>query len=177
MNSFAGTWQLTRLILRRDRVRLPVWIVSLGALIGATALAVPGLYRTDAAIAGYARIADSAATRLLSGRPDGLDNVGAITSYEVSVTGLIAIALMMIFLVVRHTRAEEETGRSELLRAAVLGRHAGTAAAMIVASAACLLLGALDAVLMMSETSRSRARSCTAPPSRRPAWSSPPSPR
>ena len=149
MSSFTGTAQLTRLILRRDRVRLPVWIVSLSALIGATALAVPGLYQTPAAIAGYARIADSAATRLLSGRPDGLDNVGAITSYEVSVTGLIAIALMMIFLVVRHTRAEEETGRSELLRAGVTGRHAGTAATMIVAAAACLLLGVLDALLMM----------------------------
>ena len=150
MTAFAGTWQLTRLILRRDRIRLPVWIVSLSALIGATALAIPELYKTPAAIAGYASIADSAATRLLSGRPDGLDNVGAITSYEVSVTGLIAIALMMIFLVVRHTRAEEETGRAELLRATVTGRHAGTAAAMIVASAACLLLGLLDALLMMA---------------------------
>ena len=150
MSAFVGTWQLTRLILRRDRIRLPVWIVSLSALIGATALAVPGLYQTPDAIAGYARLADSAATKLLSGRPDGLDNVGAITSYEVSVSGLIAIALMMIFLVVRHTRAEEETGRAELLRATVTGRHSGTAAAMIVAGGACALLGVLDALLMMS---------------------------
>ncbi|WP_372728140.1 ABC transporter permease [Nocardioides sp.] len=149
MSSFTGTWQLTRLILRRDRIRLPIWIVSLGALTGATALLVPGLYTTPEAVAGYARVADSAATRLLSGRPDGLDNVGAITSYEVSVTGLIAIALMVIFLVVRHTRAEEEAGRAELLRATVLGRHAGTAAAMIVATAASLVLGVVDAVLLV----------------------------
>ncbi len=149
MSAFTGTWELTRLILRRDRVRLPIWIVALGALVGSTALLVPGLYATPEAVAGYARIADSAATKLLSGRPDGLDNVGAITSYEVSVTGLIAIALMVIFLVVRHTRAEEETGRAELLRATVLGRHAGTAAAMIVATASSVLLGVVDAVLLI----------------------------
>ena len=38
-----------------------------------------------------------------------------------------------MFLVGRHTRAEEETGRDELLRAAAVGRHAPLAAALAVA--------------------------------------------
>jgi ABC-2 type transport system permease protein len=49
---------------------------------------------------------------------------------------------MAVLMTTRHTRAEEESGRTELLRAAEAGRHAGAAAAMIVTGGACLLVGA-----------------------------------
>ncbi len=148
MTSFTGTRPLLRLVLRRDRIRLPIWILSITALMGLSAGAVIELYNTPEKRAGYAVTADSPATRLMSGRPDGLDNVGAITAYEVSVSGLVAVALMVMFLVVRHTRTEEETGRAELLRSTVTGRHAATLAAVVVASVASLVVGALDAVVM-----------------------------
>ena len=54
-------------------------------------------------------------------------------AYETTMTALVVTALMVTFLVVRHTRAEEESGRAELLRATVTGRHAATAAAVLVA--------------------------------------------
>lgn len=149
MTSFTGTRHLVRLILRRDRVRLPIWVVAITSLVAATAGAIVGLYETPQEIAGYATTADSAATRLLSGRPDGLDNTGAITAYEISATGLIAISLMVIFLVVRHTRAEEESGRAEVVRATVTGRHAATLAATVVATLASLLVGLLDTVVLV----------------------------
>lgn len=148
MSSFTGTRHLVRLVLRRDRIRLPVWIVSITALMGVSAAAVIELYDSPEKMAGYAATADSPATRLLSGRPDGLDNVGAITAYEVSVSGLVAVALMVMFLVVRHTRTEEETGRAELLRSTVTGRHAATLAAVVVATVASLVVGALDAAAL-----------------------------
>ena len=43
---------------------------------------------------------------------------------------------MSILLVVRHTRADEETGRAELVGAGVVGRHAPLAAALVVAAIA-----------------------------------------
>src|SRR5690606_19821291 len=46
---------------------------------------------------------------------------------------MILSGLMSILLVVRHTRVEEQTGRAELVRANVVGRHAPLTAAMIVA--------------------------------------------
>ena len=55
-----------------------------------------------------------------------------------------------MFLVVRHTRAEEESGRAELLRATVTGRHAATAAAVLVAAAASVLVGVLDAAVLLA---------------------------
>jgi ABC-2 type transport system permease protein len=48
-----------------------------------------------------------------------------------------------MFLVVRHTRAEEESGRDELLRASAIGRRATTAATMVVVALANVLVGLL----------------------------------
>jgi ABC-2 type transport system permease protein len=51
------------------------------------------------------------------------------------------VSLMAVFEVVRHTRAQEEEGRVELLRSAVVGRYATAVAAMAVAATASLVLG------------------------------------
>ena len=57
---------------------------------------------------------------------------------------------MSMFLVGRHTRAEEESGRDELLRASSIGRLAPTAAALLVGLVANLLLGVLVAASLAS---------------------------
>ena len=137
MTSFTGTRHLVRLILRRDRIRLPLWILGLTAVTGFSAGAVRGLYRTPQEIDAYgATVADSAAGKMMNGRPDAIDTIGGIVAYETTMTALVVTALMVVFLVVRHTRAEEESGRAELLRSTVTGRHAATAAAVLVAAAA-----------------------------------------
>jgi ABC-2 type transport system permease protein len=146
----AGTGQLIRLILRRDRIRLPLWVLGFTVLTGATVPAVTELYRTPAQIAAYGEtVAGSAAGRFMQGRPYDVDNLGGIVAYELTATLQWVIALMVIFLVIRHTRAEEESGRAELLRSTVLGRHAHTASAVIVAIAASVLLGVIDALLLI----------------------------
>ncbi|MGL5853357.1 MAG: ABC transporter permease, partial [Phycicoccus sp.] len=70
--------------------------------------------------------------------------------YEVTATAGVVAALFVSFLVVRHTRAEEESGRAELLRSLPLGRHAATAATVAVAIAASLAIGVLDAVVLFA---------------------------
>ena len=72
---------------------------------------------------------------LMSGRQVGLDTLGGIVANEISQVAQLGICLMVVFLVVRHTRAEEESGRAELLRSTVLGRDAATLAGAAVASA------------------------------------------
>src|SRR5262249_43120918 len=49
--------------------------------------------------------------------------------------------LMSIFLVMRHTRADEESGRLELIGSAVVGRHAPLACSVAVAWIANLVIG------------------------------------
>jgi len=54
----------------------------------------------------------------------------------------VLAALLSALSVVRHTRQNEETGRAELVGAAVVGRHAGLAAALVVTVGANLALAA-----------------------------------
>ncbi len=142
MTAFTGTWQLARLVLRRDRVWLPLWIVSLVTITYFSAAAVSATYDTRAEILSYARnIGSSPATIAFAGPPVALETIQGILVYETSLTVLLGVALMAAFTVVRHTRAEEEVGRTELLSSAVVGRHAGTAAAVLVAAASSAAVG------------------------------------
>lgn len=60
-----------------------------------------------------------------------------------SASTIIAMAFMGIFLVMRHTRGEEQEGRLELMRSGIIGRYAPVTAAFLVASGAAVLLGLL----------------------------------
>ena len=143
MRAFIGTWTLVRLVLRRDRIRLPIWIGSLVGLTGYSAVAVQSVYDTPQAQATYAAtVGTSGATIAMTGPPTALDTIGGITVFEVEPTAIIGVALMAIFLTVRHTRQDEEAGRTELLRAGVLGRHADLAAVGLVQGTASLMVGA-----------------------------------
>ncbi len=149
--SVTGVGHLLRLILRRDRVRLPLWLVGLGGSIVASALAVPPLYDTPEKVAGYARtVGTSPVSYLMSGRQVGLDTLGGIVANEISQVAQLGVCLMVVFLVVRHTRAEEESGRAELLRSTVLGRHAATVAGLVYGVVAALLLGAITSISMLA---------------------------
>jgi ABC-2 type transport system permease protein len=53
---------------------------------------------------------------------------------------------MSIFIVVRHTRADEESGRLELVGSAVVGRHAALACAMLISLGANVAIGAVMTV-------------------------------
>jgi ABC-2 type transport system permease protein len=63
---------------------------------------------------------------------------------------VLALAVMSILQVVRHTRAEEESSRSELVRAAVVGRHAAVVATTIVVAAVNVVIALLSAVVLVA---------------------------
>ena len=68
----------------------------------------------------------SPATVALAGPRIGVDDYtfGAMMTNEMLALTSIVVALMSIFMVVRHTRGEEETGRSELVLANPVGQLA-----------------------------------------------------
>jgi ABC-2 type transport system permease protein len=146
MRSLTGLGRLVRLILRRDRVRLPVWVLALaGIVLGSAASLVP-LYPEQVDIQQYVDLfGDNPALVAFAGPGYGFDdpNLGVILVNETQLWACLGIALMCIFLVNRHTRAEEEAERTEVLRSSVVGRHAPTAAAVIVVGATSVLVAAL----------------------------------
>jgi ABC-2 type transport system permease protein len=152
VSALTGTPALVRLVLRRDRVRLPVWVGSLVAITYASGAAVADTYDTPVKIASYAaNIGDSPVSIATAGPPVALDTIGGILVLETSLTALVGVALMAVFTVVRHTRAEEEAGRTELLVSAVVGRHAGAAAALLVTALAAALVGLGVTASMVSQ--------------------------
>src|SRR5262245_259072 len=137
-----GAGTLLRLMLRRDRIRLPVWVLGIVGVVAGSANAVQGVYPTAHDRALYAEtIGNSAGSIAMAGPPVALHTPGGITVFETSSTSLVAVALMAIFLTVRHTRAEEESGRTELLRAGELSRLSPLVATFAYVSAASLLIG------------------------------------
>jgi len=158
MSAVLGTPSLVRLVLRRDRLWLSLWVLGLVGITYGTANAVAATYDTPKEIASYAaNLGGSAATIAMSGPPVALDTIGGILVFETSLTLLVGVALMSIFAVVRHTRVEEEVGRTELLAATVVGRHAPLAAAVVVACAVSVLIGVGTAGSMLAQDMPGRA--------------------
>lgn len=140
--SLDGTGELVRLALRRDRLRLAIWVLGLVGVTWFSAEAMGTTFGTQRSIDTYAAsVAASPALVAMTGPPLGLDTLAGIVLNKVGSTALIGTALIAILTVVRHTRSEEEEGRSEMLRATVVGRHAGSAAALWMAVLASLVVG------------------------------------
>ena len=124
-------WILVRLALKRDRVMIPAWVLGLGAR---RRRSPPPPTRTSTrpsprAARSSGRSARTPATLALYGRIYA-DSVGGLVAWRLGGIALALGGLMAILLVMRHTRAEEETGRAELVGAGVVGRHAPLAAAL-----------------------------------------------
>lgn len=134
----AGTGTLIRFGLRRDRVRLAMWLIGVGAFTAYVVVALDSTYPTAADRQARAAVMSSPAAAMLSGPGYGSEHytLGAMVANELGLSVLAAVAIMSISLMVRHTRAEEESGRAELVRAGVVGRRAPLSAALGLVGAA-----------------------------------------
>jgi ABC-2 type transport system permease protein len=148
VSRLAGTPTLIRLALRRDRTQLAVWLVGVPGLMAMIAATMEGLYTDEAErVAVVAFSANSPVARAFDGPASGT-SLGAMVIAEAFVMLAVLVALMSTFAVVRHTRQNEETGRAELVGAAVVGHHAALASALTVAALANLGVG-LGVVLVL----------------------------
>lgn len=150
MAALAGTGTLVRFTLRRDRVRIPVWLGAITLFVLPSVAVLPGIYATQADRQARAELMRNPMAVVFTGPGYGLDDYtfGAMTANEMFTFTAIVVALMSVLLVVRHTRTEEETGRAELVRSVVVGSHAATTAALIVVCGVNVVLGGLLAVGM-----------------------------
>ncbi|QHC20266.1 ABC transporter permease [Streptomyces sp. GS7] len=129
----AGTGALLRLALRRDRLMIPAWVLVLGLSVAGMGSSLQALYGTAAKRADLAASMNAnASLRALYG-PVFSDSVGGLVAWRMAGLGAVLAAVMSLLIVVRHTREEEETGRQELLSAAMVGRRAPLTAALLAA--------------------------------------------
>lgn len=144
---FTGIGTLLKLALRRDRVRLSVWLTVLTLMMvyapNAIRLAYPGEEQRLARV----NLLKTPAGMMLGGPLFGVNetDLGVMMANELTLTLTIATSILAILTVIRHTRAEEENGSAELVLSSVVGRYARTAAALT-------LVGGLNAVLALTMT-------------------------
>lgn len=145
--SLAGTGKLLWFMLRRDRVRFPAWVLGLSLMMVYFANAL-GLLLDEEALASFAVLAMHPMMALVGGPGFGFDaiTVGRVIVGLYGVYLMIGAGLMSILTVSRHTRVEEQTGRAELIRANVVGRHAPLAAALILVALMNILMAGLMAL-------------------------------
>ncbi len=152
MNGLTGTATLTRFIVRRDRVRIAVWVASIVVLVAVTAASVKGLYPTQASLdLAAAAATGNAAAIAFNGPAQGLDTVGGEVAFQAGAVGLVIAALMSLLMIGRLTRGEEEAGHIELLRSLPVGGSAPNAAASLVVAAMNLVVGALVALTLIAQ--------------------------
>lgn len=149
--AYTGTRRLIRLALRRDRIQIPIWLIALTVLMAVSASSVIGLYPTAAERREFAVTTAKSPVALATNGLISGDSVGAVTASQTVMLMSVAAALMSILLVVRHTRQNEETGRAELIEAAVVGRKALLTAALVVAVGANLVLAVLIAGVLVAQ--------------------------
>jgi ABC-2 type transport system permease protein len=130
-----GWEQLVRFGLRRDRVRLSVWI---------TILTLTMVYTPNAIRFAYPDVAQRQSRVDLLKTPAGImlggpmfkgneTDLGVMMANELMLSLMVAASILAIQNVIRHTRAEEESGAAELVLSSAVGRHAPTVAALVIA--------------------------------------------
>lgn len=146
--SYAGTWGMLRLMLRRDRRRGPGWLLGLTLMLVYFAN-VLGTVLDDEALDSFAALAVSPAIALIGGPAYGFDEItaGRVVVGVYGVYLMIGAGLMSILTVSRHTRGEEQSSRGELVRAGPVGRSAPLAAALLLVCGMNLLLSMLMAAV------------------------------
>ncbi|WP_327098326.1 ABC transporter permease [Nocardia vinacea] len=144
---FAGTAQLLRLFLRRDRIVLPLWVFAFGLLPAAYVSSAKAVYTTQADLEHAAKsVMESPALIAMYG-PVFSTDLGSVGLWKAG-PFYAMIAIATILTVIRHTRVEEESGRAELVGATSVGRYAGLTAAMIMTATGCLIVAILSSLAL-----------------------------
>lgn len=149
---FSETGTMTRFLIRRDRIRFPVWLIVLSFITILTATAFTGLYKSEQERQAIAETMKNPAMTAMVGPGYGLDHYteGPMMAHQMLLFTAIVVAIMSILLVTRHTRADEEEGRLELIRSLPVGRLSSLNATMIVLIAMNSLLAVIIGVGLYS---------------------------
>ena len=86
-------------------------------------------------------MSDIPSIKALTGLAAAPNTIGGAVWTKIWMTCTLSLALGVVFLVTRNGRADEELGRTELLRSRMLGLHAGSVASWSVNAALCVAVG------------------------------------
>ncbi|MFC9875685.1 ABC transporter permease [Nocardia salmonicida] len=146
---FAGTGQMLRLYLRRDRVVAPLWSLLIGLMPALQIVSIKDIYTTGEQLDQFAATTAASPALVAMYGPVFSSALGSIGTWKAgAMYAMIAIAAVLT--VIRHTRVEEETGRAELVGATSIGRFAGLTGALLLTYGASAVAGIACAASLMA---------------------------
>ena len=141
-----GVLRLLRAQARRDRWQLIIWIGGMWLLTYGSASAAAAEFGGEEERTALVMLAtQNPALLAIRGAPQGT-GMGSVLFFELFTFLAVMAGLMSTFLVVRHTRADEELGRAELIGATPVPRGVALLSAALLAVLANLLVAAGIAV-------------------------------
>ena len=147
MNELRGTGTLLATNLRRDKILLPVCVATFALAAAGSAAATAGVYPDlSSRVQGAELVNATPALVAMYGRIYDPTSAGEIAVFKLIAMGTAMVGLFAALVVIRHTRADEELGRTELLSGGSVGRFASLAAALIVSVIGVVAIGMFTAI-------------------------------
>lgn len=148
-----GFGAVFRLAFRRNRIFYLWWVLGISFVLPMTVTKYHELIPDgDSGKIMLAQLAANPTMRALLGPAFDLGSAGGFTFWRVGTFAAAALGMMAALGVIRSTRAEEEEGRVELVRAGAVSPAAPLAAGVILSLSACLATGLICALLMLATT-------------------------
>jgi ABC-2 type transport system permease protein len=137
--------KLLRFFLRIDRIWLPIWIIGVLILNIAFAPYIVDMAPNQSDLLGYAQTMQNPAMIAICGPfYSGTYTYGILFVQMMTVWCVMLSAVMNFFLVLRHTRKDEEEGRTEVLRSLPVGRVSGLFSTMVLMLGTNILIGVIS---------------------------------
>ena len=129
MNNFVNTFNLFKFFLKKDRIYLLIWslfIIFFTLII----LYFPNLYPTQADRDAIVQTMNSPSMVAMCGKQYGNApyNIGEVAGQQMFIFTILITAAMNIFVALRNSRSEEESGLLEMINSLPVGRFANIGA-------------------------------------------------
>lgn len=131
--NFYQTGRLIRFHFRKDRIHIIFWLLSLLFITLSYAYSYPSMFSSDAERQVMAQTLNNPAMTAMLGPVSDPTNYsyGVLFSHEMLLFTAVAVAIMNILFVARHTRMDEEEGRLEMILSLPVGRLSTLASTMM----------------------------------------------
>ncbi len=147
---FHGVWKLMKFILKRDWLRILIWVASIVIIEAIMAMALVEMYPTAADRESFKLVMDNPVMVAMFGQAYGYDNYtfGAMWAHMMYLWMGLIVGVMGVILVTKHLRNEEEEGRYEMIRSMPVGRDAYLLATILLMGGVVLIMTIFKAITM-----------------------------
>ena len=144
----AGTRPLLHVSLRQDLRNIAPWVMLISALSASSVLAYAWIFPDDSdRLALSTALRGNPALSLIFGPARDLMTSDGFNAWRAGQLGALCAGLMAILIVVRNSRADEDSGQAELIASGVIARQSRLAVAVLVAAIASIALGVVCFIL------------------------------